>query len=101
MGEKNPDRAIDADRRAIADMRRINMGFDASQYYPARVPALEAMARLLVSMTVSFPWMTVVMAKRGIASSLRLLRLRPSLSLAMCIELPGAHFNSEYGAALF
>ena len=49
--KKNPDPTIGTDRRAIADMRRVNVGFSSTQYYPVRVPSVESIARLLVAMT--------------------------------------------------
>ena len=84
LEKKNPDRTVSLDRRIIAGMRRVNLGFPESQYYPARVPSLESLARLLVSMTVALPGLTIEMAKRDIASAFRLLRLHPSLSFLMC-----------------
>ena len=61
--KKNPDRTISTDRRAIADLRRINLGFNPAQYYPVRVPAVESLGRLLVSMAVSFSSIPIEMAK--------------------------------------
>ena len=100
--KKNPDRTISAGRRVIAYIRRTNIGFAPPHYYyPVRAPSLEAMGRLLVSATLSFPWMTVGGTMRDIASAFRLLRLRPSRSLVMRTELPGAHFNFAFYFALF
>ena len=98
--KKNPDRTIITDRRAISDIRRINQGFNPAQYYPARVPKVEALARLLVSTAVSFTGVPIDMAKRDIASDFRLLWLRPSLPLLMCAELPAAHFNVDFDLVL-
>ena len=53
VGKKNPDRAVRQGRRVIADMRRVNVGFPTSRFYPVRVPSVEAIALLLVSMAVS------------------------------------------------
>ena len=99
--KKNPDHTVSLDRRIIAEMRRINLGFPESQYYPARVPSLESLARLLVTMTVALPGLTLEMTKRDIASAFRLLRLRPSLLLLMCTELPGMHFGCERDFVFF
>ena len=82
-------------------MRGINLGSNPDQYYPARVPKAEALARLLVSTAVSFSCVPIQMTKRDIASDCRLLRLRPSLSLLMCAELPGVRFNVEFDLVLF
>ena len=67
--KKNPDRTISTDRRVIADMRRIKLGFNPSQYYPAMVPTVEELALLLFSMALSCPGIPVEMAKRDIASA--------------------------------
>ena len=101
MEKKNPDRTAITDRRVIADMRRINVGFSVSQYYPVMVPSIESIARLLVSMTVTLPGFEIEMAKSDIASAFRLLRLRPSLSLLMCTELPGGALGHTPDVALF
>ena len=87
--KRNPDRTISTDRRAISNMRRIAVGFPPTQYYPVRSPSIESIARLLVTMAVSFPGLDIQMAKRDIAAEFRLLRLHPALSLLMCAELPG------------
>ena len=87
--KKNPGRTISTDRRAIADMRRIDVGLPSAQYYPVRGPSVEAISRLLVPATVSFPCLDVQMAKRDIASAFSLLRIHPALSLLMRTELPG------------
>ena len=98
--KNNPDRTISTDRRAIADMRRINPGFNPVHYYPVRVPTVASLARLLVSMTVSFPGIPVEMKKRGIPSAFRLLRIHPALSLVMRTGIPGKHFGVELDIAL-
>ena len=96
--KKNPDRTISTGRRAIADMRRIYLGINPAQYYPMRFTIVESLARLLVSMAVSFHGIPVQLTKRDIASAFRLLRIRPSLSLVMCDELHGGilGLNSIY-----
>ena len=82
-------------------MRRINLGFNPAQYYPVRVPTAEALARLLVAMTVSANGMPIEMTKRDVAADFRLLRLRPALSLLMCTEVPGVHFNVAFWSSAF
>ena len=62
--KKNPDRMVSMDRRIIADRRRANLGVPESQYYPVRVPSLESLDRLLVSMTAALPGLTIEMTKR-------------------------------------
>ena len=101
MVKNNTDRAISTDRRAIADMRRINLGFNTAQYYPGRVHTLEELARLLVPTTVSVPEIPIEATNRDIASAVRIFRLRPALSLVMCTELPMDHINVEFGLVLF
>ena len=76
--KKNPYRAVSTDRRVIADMRRLDLGFATAQYYPVRVPPIESISRLLVSMAVFQPVFDIEVGKRDIASALRLLRLRPA-----------------------
>ena len=98
--KKNPDRTISADRRVIAGMRRINVGFNPEQYYPIRAPTVESIARLLVALTTLFPGWDIQMAKRDIASAFRLIRLHPSLSLLMCAELPGVSLGHSHDAIL-
>ena len=99
--KKNPGRTQSTDRRIIADVRRINLGFPEYQYYPVRVPSVETLARLLAPMTVAFPGLIIEMAKRDIASSFRLLRLHPALALIMGTELPGAHFGYNHDIVFF
>ena len=101
VGKKNPDRTVRTDRRVIADMRRIDVGFAVSRYYPARVPPIESIARLLVSMTVTLPGFDIEMPKRVIASAFRLLRLRPASSLLMCTELPGGVVGHSRDVIIF
>ena len=100
-GGKNPDRTVSTGRRVISDMRRINVGFNTSQYYPVLVPSIESIARLLIAMTVGFPCFQIEMAKRDIASAFRLLRLHPAPSLLMCTEFPGWVLGREYDLVLF
>ena len=94
--KKNPDRTVRTDRRVIADMRRINVGFEVSQYYHVRVPPIESIARLLVSMAASLPGFDIAMVKRDIASAFRLLRLHHALSLLMCTELAGCFLGHSH-----
>merc|ERR1712112_548209 len=75
--KKNPDRTISTDRRVIADMRRINVGFNVDQYYPIRAPTVESIARLLVALTTSLPGWDIQMTKRDVASAFHLLHLHP------------------------
>ena len=89
VAKKNPDHTVSADRSAIADMRRVNVGFETPHYYNVRVPSVESIARVLVSLAVAYPGFQIEMAKRRIASAFRLLRANPALSLLMCAELPG------------
>lgn len=70
VGKRNHERTISANRRAIEDMRRVDVGFGAPRYYPVRVPSIESIARLLVSMAVDFPGFDVEMAKREISHQL-------------------------------
>ena len=98
--KKKPDRTVSTDRRAIADMRRINVGSEVSQYYPAKLPSIESIARLVVSLTVSLPGFEIEMTKRDF-SSFRLLRLRPSLSLLMCTELPVCVLGRSHDVVAF
>ena len=93
VAKKNPGRAISDCRRIIADVRRENIGLNPAQYFPARSPSIEDICRTLISLALLFHGMAVQMAKRDIASSCRLLRLRQSLSLLVYTELPGRHFN--------
>ena len=101
VGKKNPDRSISHDRGAIADLRRVNVGFDISQFYPVRVPSVESIARLLVSLTVLLPGFEIEVAKRDIASAFRLLRLHPALALVMCTELPGCELGRARDVVVF
>ena len=70
MEKQNPDRTISADRRAIADMRRVNVGCEVSQYCPARDPSIESISRFSESMAVYAPGFEVEMAKREISRQL-------------------------------
>lgn len=98
--KKNPGRAISTDRRVISDMRRINVGFSVTQYYTAREPAVESIAGILVSTTVSLPGLDIQMVKRDIATAIRLLRQHPALSLLMCAEIPGGCLGYSDGLVL-
>ena len=95
------DRTVSSARRGIADMRRINVGFETSQYYPVRVPSIESIARLLIAMAVGFPCFQIEMTKEDIASAFRMLRLHPALSLLMCTELPGGPLGRDHDLVLF
>ena len=99
--KKNPDRSISHDRRVIAGLRRVNVGFDISQFYPVRVPSVESIARLLASLTVLLPGFDIEMTKRDIASAFRLLRLHPALALVMCTELPGGELGQVHDVVVF
>ena len=85
----------------IADMRRINVGFNVKQYYPIRAPTVESIARLLVALTTLLPGWDIQMTKRDIASAFRLIRLHPALSLLMCAELPGGFLGHSRDLVLF
>ena len=98
--KKHPDRTARTARRAIADMRRIKLGFSASQCYPVRGHSVESIARLLAPMTVSLQAIDIKMEKRGIDSAFPPLRWRPALSLLMCAEIPGCFFAISRDLAL-
>lgn len=82
-------------------MRRFNVGFEAPQYYPVKVPSLESISRLLVPMAVSLPGFDVEMAMRDITSAFRLLLLHPALAWLMCEEFPGGFLGRSRELVFF
>ena len=74
-------------------MRRINLHFDSAQYYQIAVPAIQDIARWVMSLRGRYQNLPLQPAKRDIASPFRLLRLRPAMVLLMVTEFPAAHFD--------
>ena len=93
--KRNPDRTISSDRRVIADLRRVNLNFPSSQYYPVRVPTAGDIARMIVILRTQFPDIETRLTKRDVAAAFRLLRLHPALCLLMVTELPGRFFKMK------
>ena len=91
--KKSPDRRVRRDCRYIGDMRRANVGFPTSKFYPVRAPSVESISRLLAPTAASYPDFDIGMGKRDIASALLPLRLHPALSLLMCKDFPGFHIG--------
>ena len=97
VAQKNPDRSISSDRRAIADLRRVNVRFDTMQYYPAAAPSIYDITRRTMSLVGMYPGLSLRVTIRDVASAFRLLRLHPALSLVMVTESPAdnAHLTSD------
>ena len=100
-GKKNADRIVSQDRRIIADTRRVNHVFDPRQYYIAMAPTMTGVARTIIALVRKRPRIQIVMAKRDIASALRLLRVYPALAQLMVTELPGRRVGLEPDIVLF
>ena len=86
--KRNPDRAISLDRRVVDDLRRVNLHFPTTQYYPAHVPTAPDISRLVLTLRTRSPGVKTRLTKRAVSAAFRLLRLRPSLSLLMGAEPP-------------
>ena len=91
--KKNTDRSLSQDRRAIADLRRVNLMFDTKQYYPIAVPSIYDIARRIMGLINMYPGLTLKVTNRDDSSAFRLLRLRPALCLVMVAEFPEAHVH--------
>ena len=81
-------------------MRRGNLGPPTDQYYPVMIPSVDRIDRVEISMSLRFPGLGGVMAKRDIAPSFIFSQLRPSLSLFMCAEIPGHRIGAHSDSAL-
>ena len=99
--KKNPYRPISADRGIIAEMRRINMRFDSTQYYPIVAPRIQEIARRAMRLKGLFPELPLYDTMRDIASAFRLLRLHPSMTLRMVTEFPASRFEMDHDLICF
>ena len=88
-GMKNPDRAISADKRTVADLRRANPSSPVEQYYRATVPAVAEIAHVFAQLQARDPSGPIALAERDISSAFRLPRLHPALYLVTITEFLG------------
>ena len=99
--KRNPDRSWSSEKRVIADLRRINLYFDATENYPVELPTIQELARRIVAMQRKYPQTQISLAKRDIKSAFVLLRLHPQLSKVMATEFPGGLFGLDEDIILF
>ena len=99
--KRNPDRSWSTEQRAKADLRRINLYFDTTDVYPAELPTVQELARSIAALNSKFPQTCVILAKRAIGSSFRLIRMRPQLSRVTVTEFDGHHFGLEDDILMF
>ena len=99
--KKNADRTISLERRAIADVRQVNMGFGTRQYYIVKVPSTTDVARTLIALVRKRPGIQIVMAKRGISSAFRLLSAHPKLAQFTAAGIPGRDVGLPNDVLLF
>ena len=90
--KRNPDRSWIEGKRAISDLRRINIYFGNGEVRPVELPKIRDLAKRIVALKRKSLQADLLLTKRGIESAFRLIRTHPHLDKVTVTEFPRRHF---------